>query len=381
MAGPDPADPYSRDRPLGDLRALPARLRLGVPRDGQLYVLRRQDSEAAYGDALEALDALGAELVEIDFEPFYETARLLYEGPWVAERYLVPRLLASSPDAMHPVTREIIVAAARLTRGRYLRGILRLQELAQASPSAPSPDRRAACCRPRRRSTRPRRCWPIRSSSTAGSAPTPISSTCSISAGWRCRRRFAATACRSASRCWRPAGQRCAACEHRPRLPCRHQTDARRQGPDRSRRSRRCAQRAASEIAIAVVGAHLSGMPLNGELTALGGRLLEAAVTAPDYQLYALATTPPKPGLLRVERRQGRGDRARSLGAVGGGVRPVRRRGPAAAVDRHRQARRRPRRQRFSGRGCRRRRRARHLRVRRLARVYERRCSGRRSNA
>ncbi len=41
-------------------------------------------------------------------------------------------------------------------------------------------------------------------------------------------------------------------------------------------------------------------MVLNGELQALGGRLLEAASTAPDYKLYALSTTPPKPGMLRV---------------------------------------------------------------------------------
>ena len=56
------------------------------------------------------------------------------------------------------------------------------------------------------------------------------------------------------------------------------------------------------EIAIAVVGAHLSGMALNGELSALGARLLEEATTAPDYKLYALkGTTPPKPGMLRIE--------------------------------------------------------------------------------
>jgi allophanate hydrolase len=55
------------------------------------------------------------------------------------------------------------------------------------------------------------------------------------------------------------------------------------------------------EIPIAVVGAHLSGMALNGELREFGGRLLEAAATAPDYKLYALDTTPPKPGMLRVQ--------------------------------------------------------------------------------
>jgi allophanate hydrolase len=55
------------------------------------------------------------------------------------------------------------------------------------------------------------------------------------------------------------------------------------------------------EILIAVVGAHLSGMPLNGELRALNARFVEETQTAPDYKLYALAgTTPPKPGMLRV---------------------------------------------------------------------------------
>jgi allophanate hydrolase len=58
---------------------------------------------------------------------------------------------------------------------------------------------------------------------------------------------------------------------------------------------------ATDEIAVAVVGAHLSGLPLNGELQTLGARLLEATTTAPDYKLYALnGTVPPKPGLLRA---------------------------------------------------------------------------------
>jgi allophanate hydrolase len=65
------------------------------------------------------------------------------------------------------------------------------------------------------------------------------------------------------------------------------------------------AEASGEEIAIAVVGAHLSGMVLNGELKVLGGRLLEAAATAPDYKLYALATTPPKPGMLRVDAGKG----------------------------------------------------------------------------
>ena len=66
-------------------------------------------SATAYDAALARFAPLGATIVEIDIEPFYETARLLYEGPWVAERYITARsLIASAPEALHPVTREII---------------------------------------------------------------------------------------------------------------------------------------------------------------------------------------------------------------------------------------------------------------------------------
>jgi allophanate hydrolase len=53
-------------------------------------------------------------------------------------------------------------------------------------------------------------------------------------------------------------------------------------------------------VRLAVVGAHLSGQPLNPQLLALGARLAETTTTAPDYRLYALDTVPPKPGLARV---------------------------------------------------------------------------------
>ncbi|HET9871139.1 MAG TPA: hypothetical protein VFP89_00920 [Propionibacteriaceae bacterium] len=51
---------------------------------------------------------------------------------------------------------------------------------------------------------------------------------------------------------------------------------------------------------LAVVGAHLSGQPLNRQLVARGAELVETTHTAPSYRLYALATDPPKPGLVRV---------------------------------------------------------------------------------
>src|ERR1700694_4277859 len=137
MAGPDGADPYSRNRPLAEMSAFPANLRLGVPRDGQLIFFGDKASEKAYGDALKRWTSLRATLVEFDLEPFYETARLLYEGPWVAERYLVIRdLLASSPEAIHPVTREIILSGARPSAADTFAALYRLQALRKVSERA-----------------------------------------------------------------------------------------------------------------------------------------------------------------------------------------------------------------------------------------------------
>ena len=87
-------------------------------------------SAAAYEAAIERLVGLGAAIVEIDIEPFYETARLLYEGPWVAERYIAARsLIASAHEAMHPVTREIILGGARPTAVDAFAAFYRLEEL------------------------------------------------------------------------------------------------------------------------------------------------------------------------------------------------------------------------------------------------------------
>src|SRR6185369_14747389 len=67
------------------------------------------------------------------------------------------------------------------------------------------------------------------------------------------------------------------------------------------------AEPAAGEIAIAVVGAHLSGMVLNGQLRSLNARFLETVRSAPDYRFYALANTQPaKPGMLRIARGMGK---------------------------------------------------------------------------
>jgi allophanate hydrolase len=127
--GHDDADPYSRKRPLGAPGAMP-RPRLGVPRAGQALFFGDHEFEAAYGTALVRLARLGCTISEIDIEPFYETARLLYEGPWVAERALVAKpVLDSDPGALHPVTRQIIISGLKPTAMDAFAAFYKLEEL------------------------------------------------------------------------------------------------------------------------------------------------------------------------------------------------------------------------------------------------------------
>jgi allophanate hydrolase len=129
MAGPDVNDAYSRQRPLGTIAPMPA-FRIGAPRPSERVFFGDTQAAADYAAALDRLVRLGGTLVEIDIEPFYETARLLYEGPWVAERYAaVESLIASAPEALHPVTREIILGGARPSAVAAFKAFYRLEEL------------------------------------------------------------------------------------------------------------------------------------------------------------------------------------------------------------------------------------------------------------
>jgi allophanate hydrolase len=133
IAGPDEADPYSRPRAMSAVGAMPDGIKLGVPSAGQRLFFGDKISAAAYDAALAKLAALGAAIVEVNMEPFYETARLLYDGPWVAERYLVAKsLIDAAPESLHPVTRQIIAAGARTTAADAFTAFYRLEALRRA---------------------------------------------------------------------------------------------------------------------------------------------------------------------------------------------------------------------------------------------------------
>jgi allophanate hydrolase len=301
MAGPDGADPYSRNRPLAEITPFSGSLRLGVPRKGQLIFFGDKASEAAYGDALKRWTALGATLVEFDLEPFYETARLLYEGPWVAERYLVIRnLLASSPEAIHPVTREIIIAGQRLSAADTFAALYRLQALRKIAERAfANIDALVLPTAPTVYSTAQVLANPLELNSRLGTYTNFVNllDLCGLALPAAIRADdipFGITLLA-------PAGQDAQLASIGRVFHADTNLSMGARGLPQPPLAPLPARLRGDEIAIAVVGAHLSGMALNGELKALGGRLLEQAKTAPDYKLYALDTTPPKPGMLRVE--------------------------------------------------------------------------------
>jgi allophanate hydrolase len=129
IAGFDANDPYSRRRPL-KAPAAPSAVRLGVPQPGQRIFFGDSRAAADYVLALDRLAGLGAVIVETDMAPFYDTARLLYDGPWLAERYAAIRdFITASPQSLHPVTRDIILAGARPSAADAFAAFYRLERI------------------------------------------------------------------------------------------------------------------------------------------------------------------------------------------------------------------------------------------------------------
>ena len=301
----------------------------------------------------------------------------LYEGPWVAERTIAARsILSSDPDAIHPVTREIILSGLRPTAIDAFAAFYKLEALRRVADHAFRADRRVSAADRSHRLFR----------QAGASRPNPAQQSTrylhkfrqSARSLWIGDSRFDDRGRRAIRHHAAGAGRcRRAACRDRSRVPCRHwHCHSARLNDPQAPLAPASISLADNEVAVAVVGAHLSGLPLNGELRALGGRLLEAAKSAPDYRLYALTgTKPPKPGLLRVDSGKGAAIEVEVWGASDGSLRPTRRCRSYAAFDRHNQAFRRPRRERLSGRGGRDHRRTRYFELWWLARVLGTRTS------
>ncbi|KMO36286.1 allophanate hydrolase [Methylobacterium variabile] len=300
LAGFDAADPFSRPVPVG--QPGPSVLRVGVPDAASRRFAGDALSEAAFDLGLADLEALGATLIPVDLAPFFATAALLYDGPWVAERWEAIRpLITARPEALHPVTRAITERAAAFSAADAFAGRYRLAELRRATepvwagldalcvPTFPRPQPLAALAAD-----------PIGPNAELGTYTNFVNllDLCALSVPARPR----ADGLPAGVTLIAPAGRDAALVPlggalHRAGGATMGATGAcpppaPDPGPPRA---------ASDEIELAVVGAHLSGLPLNGELTALGARCLRAVETTPDYRLFALpGAGPRRPGLVRV---------------------------------------------------------------------------------
>jgi allophanate hydrolase len=296
----DAHDPYAR-RDRTPRRAAAAPPRIGVPRPEVLEFFGDGAARAAYAEAVARLDGLGAVRVAVDIAPFLEAAELLYGGPWVAERHAAVReLFDHRRDALLPVIRRVIGEAARHSATDAFTAMYRLAELRRATEAAW--DACDALLLPTAATVYTR----------AELAADPLGPNTRLGryTNFVNLLDLAAVAVPAAFRAdGLPFGVTFIAPANSDRWLCELATQWQRltglplgaTGAPRRPDEDAAPALAAGEIAVAVVGAHLAGQPLNHQLTTRGARLVRTCRTSPAYRLYALpGTEPPKPGLVRT---------------------------------------------------------------------------------
>ncbi|AZQ66734.1 allophanate hydrolase [Silicimonas algicola] len=296
----DDADGYSKRVVAPRMGAAESALRVGVPSAATRQFFGDTVQEQAFADTLARLSYLGATLVELDFKPFFDVAAMLYEGAWVAERMAaVETFMRERPDEIHPVTRQIIGAANRLSAADAFRGIYRLADLRRSAEGLMTGiDLLCVPTIPTFYTLADLEADPVTPNSRLGTYTNFVNlmDLCGIAVPTGLRADGRPSGVTLLARAGQDA--RAAAVAkglHEDALPMLGATQLQvrpgdlgnpRPDPD--------------ECVIAVVGAHMSGLPLNHMLTELGGWFLESARTAADYRLYALPGGPPqRPGLLR----------------------------------------------------------------------------------
>jgi allophanate hydrolase len=306
IAGPDAGDPFCRPLPLGRIENAARGIRVGVPRAVDRVFFGDKRAERAFAAGLDVLAALHVTIAEVDMTPFIETAALLYDGPWLAERVAaVGDFLASRPAEVHPVTRQIIERGRGLSAVDAFRAFYRLAEL-------------RALCRDALAHTDILMVPTVPAAYTVAEIeadPIGLNARLGTYTNFVNLQDLAALAVPAAIAedgtpfgvtFLAPSGHDALLASLGRMFHAGSKLPLGALGVPQPAPSPVVNEPREHEIAIAVVGAHLSGMPLNGELVALGARFLEQTTTAPDYRLYALsASKPPKPGLLRVPMGRG----------------------------------------------------------------------------
>lgn len=278
----DANDPYARRATPAVKQLPPGRLNLATFSGLQWFGDEQQ--QAAWQQYISKLAERDIHLTEIDPTPFFALAPLLYNGPWVAERLAaIFDFAKSQPDAIHPVVRDIVFSGEQFTAVDTFKAEYERAALARQIQDALAPfDALLVPTAPTFPTIEAMLADPIIRNSELGTYTNFVNladlSALAIPAGWRDDGLpFGVTLIAEA---WADARLARIGRVLNQQATLRTATDP-------------------NEITLAVVGAHLRGMPLNHQLTRRGGRLLEQTTTAASYRLYALANTnPPKPGLV-----------------------------------------------------------------------------------
>ena len=304
-SGEDQKDPYSRPNPFANnarhYGCWKGQLTVGVIEPAQLKFFGDEGYASAYQVALDRLAGAGEQTVEIDYTLFDKAARLLYEGPWVAERYIACHpLIAEQPEALLPVTRGIIEPGGRSLASDLFLAQYRMEALKREARSVLSQvDCLLTPTAGRLFTLDEIAKEPVKRNSELGYYTNYMNlldlSALAIQAGFTgsglpfgvtlVADKFNDQKLLSVANFLQPflGGSQGAGRHTLPDVsnsPATHQR----------------------EIPLVVCGAHLDGLALNWQLRERGARLLERTVTAEAYRFFALSGGPPfRPGLVRSE--------------------------------------------------------------------------------
>ncbi|AUG08214.1 allophanate hydrolase [Pseudomonas sp. S09G 359] len=297
-AGYDASDAYSRANPNTAPVAVAASIKLAIP--AVLEFFGDSQNQAVFEQAVERFKALGAVITPVDFTPFKELADQLYYGPWVAERTVaLEGMLQTQPDAINPVVRGIVESGYTYSAcDAYKAEYLRAELSRRINDSLAGFDALLVPTSPTIRTQAEMAVEPVRYNSQFGYYTNFTNladlSALALPAGLR------ADGLPSGITLLAPAWHDSALAH----LGKRWQAglDLPLGATERGLPAPTPTVQASGSVRVAVVGAHLTGMPLNFQLTGRNAVLVEQTLTADTYRLYALpGTVPPKPGLAKAD--------------------------------------------------------------------------------
>lgn len=302
IEGFDPADSYSR-KPHTPNHFFSSTPRFGIPSAPNWF--GDSQAEAAWAISLDHMQALGVQLVPIDFAPMFALAQLLYGGPWVAERHAaIAGFMQEHAADMNDVVRGIIEKAVNFSATDTFIAEYKRADLAREIQTLMSDvDALLVPTAPRHPTIADVDADPVGVNSQLGTYTNFVNlADCSALALPATMRSdglpFGITLIA-------PAWQDAALIKFGTLWQANSDLTL---GTSQRKAPRVAAKNSAPEgyLRLAVVGAHLLGMPLNSQLQERKALFVESTFTASNYRLYALPnTTPPKPGLIRSEANGG----------------------------------------------------------------------------